>query len=174
MGPESTPDEIGSLRGVRVKRVEPGRVLRVGAVLVIVVLAVSAVVLTISAAHGSARQEKLRQHGVGVQATITGCVGISSGIAMAIEYWECRATYSLGGRHFNEVIRGSRANLTTGQTVPAVAVPGDPTLLSTPAAAAEKHSSWSPYIAPIILGALAVIILLTLVVSSRRPLRQDR
>jgi hypothetical protein len=167
MGPDPTPEDVQHLRGVRVARADPARVLRVGAVLVIVVLAVSAIVLTVSAAHQNARLDKLRHHGVPVQATVSGCVGISSGIAMAIEYWECRATYTLDGHQFNEVIRGSRANLTAGQTVPAVAVPGDPALLSTPAAAAGKYSAWSPYIAPIILGALAMILLVVLVVWSR-------
>jgi hypothetical protein len=155
-----------------VARVEPARVLRAGAGLVILVLTVSAVVLTISAARGNARLNKLHHHGIRVDAAVSGCVGISSGIAMAIEYWECRATYNLGGQQFNEVIRGNRANLGAGRTVTAVAVPGDPALLSTPGAAAQKLSPGSAYVAPSILGALAVIGLGALVVWTHRRHRR--
>src|SRR5207249_1448379 len=101
-----------------------------------VALAVSAAALAISAGNENARASKLQQRGVPVAATVSGCSGISSGVGMAIEYWECRGTYTLGGQQYNEVIRGSRARLNPGQTVPAVAVPGEPTLLSTAAAAA--------------------------------------
>jgi hypothetical protein len=168
--PDTTPEDIDRLRGVRVARVDSGRIIRVVAVAVIVILAVSALALTVSAVHQNDRLSKLQHHGTPVQATVTGCVGISSGIAMAIEYWECRGSYSLDGHRYNEVIRGSRAHLTTGRTVPAVAVPGDPTLLSTVAAAGEAHSAGSRYIAPVVLGVLAVLLAVALLIwSKRRP-----
>jgi hypothetical protein len=141
-------------------------------VVVIVALAVSAVALAVSAAHENARATRLQQHGVPVVATVSGCSGISSGIAMAIEYWECRATYALGGHQYNEIIRGSRAHLSPGQTVEAVAVPGEPALLSTAAAAARKHSPWSSYVTAIILGAAAVALAVLLIGWSRRQSRQ--
>jgi hypothetical protein len=157
---------------VRVAKVEPGQVMRVVAVVVIVALTASAAALAVSAGRDNARATRLQHHGVPVVATVSGCSGISSGIAMAIEYWECRGTYSLGGQQYNEVIRGSRAHLDPGQTVPAVAVPGEPALLSTAASAAQQHSPWSSYVIAIVLGAVAVGLLVILVLWSRR--RQGR
>ena len=149
-------------------RVDPDRIVGVVAVAAIVILVVSAIAWTVSAAHQNARLSKLQRHGTPVPATVTGCVGISSGIAMAIEYWECRGSYTLNGARYNEVIRGSRAHLRTGQTVAAIAVPGDPALLSTVAAAGQTHSGWSRYIGPIVLGALAALLTLALLVWWRR------
>jgi hypothetical protein len=166
--PDPAPGDVDRLRGVRVARVDPARVLGVVAVAAIVILAGSALALTVSAAHQNARLTKIQQHGTPVPVTVTGCVGISSGIAMAIEYWECRGSYSLNGGRYDEVIRGSRAHLRTGQTVTAIAVPGDPALLSTVAGAGQAHSRWSRYIAPIILGALAALLTLALLLWWRR------
>jgi hypothetical protein len=168
MGPDSTPEDIGHLRGVRVAEVDPGRVIRVIALVIVLALAVAAVILAFSAARDNARLSKLQDHGVSVEATVTGCSAISSGVGMGTEYWECRGTYSLDGHHYNQVIRGSRAHLNPGQTVQAVAVPGDPSLLSTVAAAAHRHSAWPAYLGPIILGAVAVIIGLGVVLWWRR------
>jgi hypothetical protein len=165
---DTPPEEINHLRGVRVARVESGRVIRAVAVVVIVALVVAAAAVAASAAHEHARASKLQQHGVPVTATVSGCTGISSGIAMAIEYWECRGTYQLDGHRYNEVIRGSRARLDPGQTVQAVAVPGEPQLLSTAAAAAHRHSPWPSYVTSIILGAVALILVGLLVRWSRR------
>jgi hypothetical protein len=170
-GPDTTPEDIDRLRGVRVVKVDPGRLLIVGAVVVIVVLAVSAVTLTISGARQNDRLNQLEHHGVPVSVIVDSCSGVSSGIAMAVEYWECRGAYTLGGHQYNEVIRGSRAHLNPGQTVGAVAVPGKPSLLSTPAAAARRPSAWSPYVTPIILGALAVVLMVALFAWSRRRRR---
>jgi hypothetical protein len=115
--------------------------------------------------------DTVRHHGVPVQVTVTGCQGISSGVGMGIEYWECRGTYSISGHSYNEVIGGSRARLETGQIVPAVAVPGQPRLLS--AAATGTHSDLKPYLAPIILGALTVSGAVALLWWSKRRQHQS-
>jgi hypothetical protein len=172
--PSATPDDTAHLRGVRVAATDSGRVITVLSAVVLLVLVASAVALTVSAAGQNARLSNLRHHGVPVQATVTGCLGISSGVGMGIEYWECRGTYALGGHTYDEMIRGSRALLQPGQTVQAIAVAGEPTLLSTPAAAAENHSPWTPYITPMVLAAVAVLGALGLVVWSIRRRRQVR
>jgi hypothetical protein len=91
---------------------------------------------------------------------------------MAIEYWECRGTYGLDGHAYTEVIGGSRTHLLDGQTLPAVAVPGDPGLLSTTTALAHHSSAWTPYVTPTILGALVVISSLGWAGWSRRQRRR--
>jgi hypothetical protein len=151
-----------------VAEVETGRVIRFIAALVLVALVASAILLTVSAARQNARADQLRHHGVPVEVTATGCAGISSGVAMAIEYWECRGTYTLRGHGYNEVIGGSRVLLRPGQKLRAVAVPGAPSLLSTPAVAAGAHSRWTLFVTPIILGAVSLAMALVWVVWWRR------
>jgi hypothetical protein len=150
---------------------EAGPVIRVIVIAVLLAVLAITIALTISAARENSRVDAVRHRGVPVEVTVTGCQGISSGIGMGIEYWECRGAYSLAGRSYNEVIGGSRALLATGQIVPAVAVPGQPRLLS--AAAAGTHSDWKPYIAPIILGALVVSSGVALLWWSKRRHRKD-
>jgi hypothetical protein len=154
---------------------DSGPVIRVVAVAVLLLLIAVTVALTISATNENSRRNTLRHKGVPVQATVTACQGISSGVGMAIEYWDCRATYTLDGSTYNEVIKGSRGLLQPGQTVVAIAVPGEPGL-SSAASAAAKHSSWTPYITPIVLGAVILALVGAFWWWSRRrhhPRRQD-
>jgi hypothetical protein len=167
-GPGGTrPDDTSYLRGVRVAEVDTGRVVRVLIAVGLVALVVLAVILTISAARQNSRLSTLRSRGVPVTVSVTGCLGISSGIGMAVEYWECRGTYTLAGQSYTEVIGGSRAHLREGQTVAAIAVPGDPGLLSTAAAAARKHSDWASYVTPMILGGVTAILIVGLLAWSK-------
>jgi hypothetical protein len=163
----------GHLRGIRVVEVDRARVVRFILVAVLVILVASTIVLAVSAATHNARLDRLRHQGVPVQVTVTGCSGVSSGIGMAIEYWECRGTYSLAGHSYNQMIGGSRALLQPGQQLPAVAVPGHPALLST-VAAANKSSAWSAYLTPIVLGALALALAAALVVGSKRRRSREK
>jgi hypothetical protein len=166
--------EATHLRGVRVAQVDSRWVFRVVAAVVLLVLLASTVALTVSGARQNARLHRLHHDGVPVGVTATGCVGISSGVGMGIEYWECRGTYTLGGHSYNQVIRGSRAHLENGQKLLAVAVPGQPGLLSTVNAAAKKYSPWSAYVTPIILGAVTVALIIGLIVWSKlRPPRSS-
>ena len=159
--------ETSHLRGVRIAEVDSRRVFWVVAAAILLGLVASTVALTISAAHQNARLYRLHHDGVPVEATATGCVGISSGVGMGIEYWECRGTYTLAGHSYNQMIRGSRGHLENGQKVQAIAVPGEPDLLSTVDAAAKDYSPWSAYVTPIILGAVTVALILGLIVWSR-------
>jgi protein-S-isoprenylcysteine O-methyltransferase Ste14 len=173
--PQAPPPDDGTsyIRAAGAVKVDAGRLVRGLVVAGLVVLVVVAIALTVGAASQNTRLDKLRHHGVPVQARVTGCLGISSGIGMAIEYWECRGTYTLGGHSYTEVIGGSRTHLLDGQTLPAIAVPGDPTLLSTVASVARKSSSWTPYVTPIILGVIVVVVILGWVWWSKRHQRRD-
>lgn len=150
---------------------EAGPVIRIIVIAVLLALLGIALALTISAARQNSRVEAVRHRGVPVQVTVTGCQGVSSGVGQGIEYWECRGTYSLGGRSYNEVIGGSRVLLENGRTVPAVAVPGQPGLLST--AAPGAPSFWRSYTAPIVLGVFVVAGVVTLLWWSGRRHRRD-
>jgi len=148
--------------------IQARRVLDAMAALCVVVLLALAVALTLSAAHGNAHLTALRHHGVPVQVTVTGCLGISSGIGMGVEYWQCRGSYSLGGQTYNEVIHGSRSMLDAGRRLPAIAVPGQPTLLTTVSGVAKAHSGSTLYVVSALLAVAAIGVILAWVLLSRR------
>lgn len=142
------------IRGAAPNRIEPRRLGWGLALATVAALGLSAVLLAIMTASGHSSSAALRQRGVPVRATVTRCTGITSGIGMGAEYYQCRGSYTLTGRTFDEVIRGSRADLGVGAAVAALAVPGDPVSLSLPVVATS--ASTADYAASIVLGGLAV------------------
>ena len=74
-------------------------------------------------------------------------------------------TFTLDGRRYNEAIPGN-ALLAPGTKVRAVAVPGNPPLLSTRGAVATERASSSVFVVPAIL--LVVLAVLAGVVGVRR------
>jgi hypothetical protein len=162
----STPGEAGYIRGGGGVEVNTGRLVRFLVVLCVLVLVALTVATAVSAANQNSRAGKLQNAGAPVDVTVTGCVGISSGIAQAIQYYQCRGTYSVGGQRYDEVIGGVRSALPAGQTVHAVTAKGDPALVSTVGAA--KKSS---YAIPIVLGVLAAVLVVGLLVWPRRRRR---
>jgi hypothetical protein len=133
--------------------------LRVAAVLVwllVALLAGLAIYFAVTGAQQNSQLNSLRDRGVPVTATVTGCRGISSGVGMGIEYWECRGSYTLGVGAFDAVINGSRSLLERGTQVQAIAVPGRPDLLSTASSVRAAKGSGTQYGAAIGLGAGAV------------------
>lgn len=143
-----------------------------GALGLAVLIAVTAFVAS-SAVSANSQIDRLRSQGVPVQMTVTGCLGISSGIGMGIEYWQCRGTYSLGGRTYEEIIGGQRQLLDAGQRIAVVAVPGHPALVSIPQALRRRHS----YTLAEVLAAVTVAWMLAgvaLVARDRRRRRPGR
>jgi len=148
-------------------RADGRRVARVVATICVLVLTVVAIATTIGAADQNSLQTRLQRHGVPVEVTVTGCVGYGSGIGQAVTFYNCRGNYALDGHSYNEVIGGSRVALPVGQTLAAVAVPGDPALVSTAAAVAKKFSPWTPYITPIVLVAITVVLVAGLLLGPK-------
>jgi len=159
----------GFIRGSGGTEISGRRLFDVLAAACVAALVVVAALLSISAVHQANSSTLLHQRGVPVQVTVSGCLAISSGIGMGVEYWRCHGTYTLDGQRYDEVISGSRGLLEAGATVAAVAVPAHPGLLSTPQAAAHHPSWWSRYLPPMAVGAGAVAVLgVWLGVISRR------
>jgi hypothetical protein len=150
-------DGAAQVRGVSTVGADPRFVLRVIASVGVLVLLGVAVATTVSAANHNSNLDTLRHHGVPVRATVTGCEGIGSGIGMGISYYDCRATYTLAGQTYNEILGGSRSQLQPGEVVSAVAVPGRPALLSTASSVEKKSSPWGPYVTPIIVWVVVVL-----------------
>ena len=155
--------EAGYIRGGAGATIDLGRVLQLVLALSIAGLLAAVVVTTVSAGSQNSRADSLRHHGVPVIVTVTGCTGYGSGIAQAVNYYQCTGTFELGGRQYREVIGGQRAQVATGQKLAAVAVPGAPATVTTAASVAKPGSRFAPYITPIVLGAVAVLLAIGLV-----------
>lgn len=153
------------IRGARTDPVEARRVLLVVAWLLAASLVVLSVYLILATAHRNSSNANLRDHGVGVQVTVTGCDGISDGIGMGIEYWECRGSFRVDGRTYTEVIQKSRVQRPPGQVLDAVVVPTDPASL------ALETSHDSSYALGIVVGAATILYIAALVRWGRRPKR---
>ena len=167
-----TPGDGGYIRGGGGVEIHTRRVVDVVAAGCVALLVASVVVLSVSASHQNGQLTTLRHHGVPVEVTVTGCLGISSGVGMGIEYWQCRGSYTLGGQSYQEVLRGSRTLLEAGQQIPAVAVPGQPALVTTASAVGKSRSAWTPYVAPALLGVAAIAVILGWALLTRRSRRR--
>lgn len=153
----ATPEGTGTtLRGAGVD-VDVRRVGRVVVALCLVALAVLVVVLFVAGVHKNSQINRLRQHGVAVQVTVSGCLGLLGGSGSNPAGYACRGTFTLDGHRYSESIPGNSLR-PPGTKVRAVAVSGDPPLLSTAYAVATERASASVFIVPTIL--LVVLVLL--------------
>jgi hypothetical protein len=165
---EGEGDRIGQLRGASVQ-IDPRRIVAALTALVMVTLAVLAVVLTVAGLHQNQQIDRLRQHGVPVTVTVTGCLGLLGGSGSNAAGYSCRGTYSLSGHRYTESLPGNAFHR-PGDTVRAVAVPGDPALVSPLSVLDREHSSGGVYVLPAVLTAV-LLALVALVLWRRRPAR---
>jgi hypothetical protein len=159
-----TQKPIMTLRGAGVD----ANVHRVGRVVVglcVVALAASIVVFFIAGMQKNSQINRLRQHGVNVTVTVTGCLGLMGGSGSNAAGYACRGSFSRDGHSYTEAIPGSTF-YAPGATLRAVTVPGDPALLSPVRIVASEHASWKVFILPIVL--LAILVLLSGAVLVRR------
>ncbi|MGH9092394.1 MAG: hypothetical protein ACRDZR_13620 [Acidimicrobiales bacterium] len=157
-GTGTGPDEqrIGQLRGAGVGTVDARRLGRAVVAVAMVALAVLVVVLYVAAARKNAQISSLRQNGVPVVVTVTGCQGELGGSGTNAAGYTCRGRYELDGRTYVETIPGDTRH-DPGTRIGAVAVPGDPSLVSPAATVAGEHPSATPYVLPSVL--LAILLL---------------
>lgn len=152
----TTDEGVDYFRGGGGVKVEGRRVASVLVGLATLTLAVFVVVLGVVGYQQNSRIDRLRQHGVPVEVTVTGCLGIASGTGITESAYRCRGSFSLDGRRYNEVIGCSSALLAVGQQVQAKAVRDDPSVLSTMQAVRTSGSSWTAYLTPLILLVLLI------------------
>jgi hypothetical protein len=150
---EVTPGEVDApvmtLRGAGVD-VNGRRVGRVVATVCLLALAVLVVVLFLAGVRKNEQITQLRQHGVAVEVTISGCLGLMGGSGSNLVGYACRGTFTLDGRRYNEAIPGNTLH-PPGTTLQDLTVPGDPALLATARAVATEHPSRKVFILPTIL-----------------------
>ncbi|BEP11833.1 hypothetical protein acdb102_01440 [Acidothermaceae bacterium B102] len=122
-----------------------------------VALAALVAVLSVSAVREGRRADRLRDHGVPVRLTVTGCLGLASGTGATEYAYDCRGSFVLDGRRYDELLHGSTVQRRTGSVVAAVADPAHPSNVATAASVAGRHASASRWVPTGITVALLVI-----------------
>jgi hypothetical protein len=162
-------EPITTLRGAGVD-VDARRVGRAVGCLCLIALAVLVVILFLAGAQKNAQIARLRQRGVPVEVTVTGCLGLMGGSGSNLVGYQCRGTLTLDGHRYNEAIPGDALHR-PGTLLRAVTVPGDPALLSTTGALATEHPSWRVFIVPTMLLVILVLIAGAVVLRRRRAVQ---
>ncbi len=95
------------------------------------------------------------------------------GAGATVQGYNCTGTYRLDGHRYGEPLPGT-ADHAPGATVSAVAVPSDPTLLSTAAIVRNEHASASVYVLSAVFFVLFLLVLAAVVLARRRRSRRDQ
>jgi hypothetical protein len=135
-------------------------------VLFLVALAALTVFLAVVGLHQNAQINRLRQHGVTVVVTVTGCEGLLGGSGSNAAGYSCTGTFTLGGRSYTEPLPGSTFHA-PHSTVRDVTVPGDPALLSPVHTVATERTSAGVFIVPAILLVVLLLVVGYLVLRRR-------
>ena len=148
------------------------RVLQVVLGIVIGTLAVLVVVFTVGDVHSNDQINRLRSQGKPVTVTVSGCLGLLGGSGSNAAGDSCHGFYRLGGRLYHESLPGSTF-YRPGTRIPALAVPGDPALVSPLAVIDTQHASDGVFALP---GALAgaLVLVVAAIVWRRRVVRRGR
>jgi hypothetical protein len=148
-------------------QVDARRLAQVAIAIVLITLGALAIGFTVVGVHKNQQIDQLHTQGVPVTVTVTSCLGLLGGSGSNAAGYSCHGTYTLAGHTYNESLPGSAFHR-PGATIDAVAVPGDPALVSPVAIADSQHSSASVYILPAVLGGVLVLLVVALVVRARR------
>ena len=161
------PDtRVAPLRGAGVQ-IDSRDVARVLVGIVLVTLAVLVVVFTVAGVHDNRQIDQLRDQGVAVNVTVTGCQGLLGGSGSNAAGDSCRGTYVLDGHRYNELLPGTTFH-TPGSVVRSVAVPGDPALVSPVSVVDSEHASADAFILPAVLLAVLIAVVGALVLLRGR------
>jgi hypothetical protein len=138
------------LRGSSVS-FNPRRVGQIAVGVVVITLVVLIVVLTLAGIHSNDQFDRLHADGRPVTVTVTACQGLLGGSGSNAAGDSCRGTYVLAGHKYSELLPGT-AFYGTGTKVLALAVPGDPALVSPRAVIDTQRSSAGVFVGPVVLG----------------------
>ena len=166
--PRNEPgDRVGQLRGAGVS-VDARRVGQVALGIVLVTLAFLVIVFTIVGIHTNQQDDRLHHDGVPVTFTVAGCLGLLGGSGSNAAGYTCHGSYTLDGKRYSGVQLPGDSFHRPGSTVAALAVPGDPALVSPVAIVASEHSSAGAFVLPIVLAVILLLLVALLLLLRRR------
>lgn len=154
-GSDVSGEPVANLRGAAVA-VDARRVGAVAAGLAVLALALAAAALYVAGAHRNAQVAALRRNGVEVVASLTHCFGLMGGSGSNLVGYQCRATYTVGGRSYRADVTGTSA-VPPGSMMRLVADRANPYLVATPAATARQRPSWRVFVLPTVLLLLSLV-----------------
>jgi hypothetical protein len=157
---------LSTLRGAGVD-IDVRVVGRVVVILCLVALAALVIIFTLAGVHKNSQINRLRHNGVPVDVTVVRCLGLLGGSGSNAAGYSCTGTFSLDGSRHNETIPGIGFR-TPGSSLRAVAVPGDPALLSPVDVLAGEHVSWGVYLLPAVLLVVLALFIVAIIVRRRR------
>jgi hypothetical protein len=162
-----SPDQpVSKLRGAGAA-VDAMAAGRVALAVVLLTLSVLVVIFTVVGAHKNAQIDELHDRGVPVAFTVDRCIGLLGGSGTNAAGYACTGSYELAGHRYHRPLPGN-AYHAPGATVQAVAVPSDPTLVSTAAIVRTDHASARVYLLPGVLFAVLLVLLAVLLLARRR------
>ena len=147
--------------------VDAGRVGMAALLLGVACLVAIIAVLFVAGADKNAQIDHLRQQGVPVEATVSGCIGLMGGSGSNQAGYDCKASFALEGRSYSDDLPGS-VLYSPGARLRAVVVPTDPALLSTPRVLAAEQASGRVFVLPTALLAVLGGIVGALLIKWRR------
>jgi uncharacterized membrane protein len=159
-------DRVGTLRGPGVGGVDTRRLGRILIGLIMATLAVLVVVFTVVGVHHNQQDDLLHHDGVPVTFSVSGCLGLLGGSGSNAAGYSCRGSYTLDGRTYRVRLPGNDFHR-PGAQVAALAVPGDPALVSPVSLARTERSSAGVFLVPVILF-MILVLLVALVLFDRQ------
>jgi hypothetical protein len=166
-------DRVAALRGAGVGGVDTRRLGRIVVGIILVTLVVLVVVFTIVGVHKNQQDDRLHNDGVPVTFTVASCTGLVGGSGSNPVGYVCHGSYTLNGHTNNEQLPGTDFHR-PGSTVPAIAVPGDPALVSPAAMVATEHSSSGVYVVPLVLFVILVLLVALVLLRGRKQRDESR
>ena len=134
--------------------------------IVVATLAVLVVVFTVVGVNKNHQIDQLHDQGVAVNVTVTSCQGLLGGSGSNGAGYACRGTYGLDGHRYNEQLPGTALHA-PGTVIRAIAVPGDPALVSPVSVVHAEHSSATVFILPAVLLVLLVAVIIVVLLRRR-------
>ncbi len=163
---EPSGEPLSTLRGAGAG-LDTRLVGRVIGALLLVALAAAVVIFFVAGLHKNTQISQLRQHGVPVRFTVSGCMGLLGGSGSNAAGYACRGSFTLDGHRDNEPIPGNSLH-PPGTVLRAVAVPGDPALVITVRMLDGEHTSGTVFILPAVLLVVLALLVGALVLRRRR------
>ena len=160
---------LTTLRGAPVA-VDSRRATRLVVTFCLTALGFAVAGLFVAGVHKNAQITLLRQHGVGVDVTVTGCRGLLGGSGSNAAGDTCRGIFVLDGRSYSDTIPGDTLRA-PGTTLRLVTAESDPGLIETVHQVKTDHTSWMIFLLPSVLLMVLLALVTSYVIGRRRGSR---